>query len=699
MFLLYLIAVTAVVLATSTLCLGWEGEEVLGAKQVGSTISQMINTHVPLCYLVFLSTQPNSFILSTVKRQIMADYVTMDASASPDQLSQALQGDYTTTCRALILHLGNRDATGLVLGLLEQAGVSSLPEMWFGPWAGIPVWKMFSFIQVFATLFASSTWLFHTNSTSSESQQVSLYSRCLYCNSGKPSVFLVFRGNITALQKQQTLETFPKQFQDFHRHTLRIVACSWFPFIDFTKGSGSPGSTITLRDSLDARTLKALSSKLNFTYACIFVQLADLALVCKDKHINSEKLEETVRLIRGSPYMTHFCPFPFIFIRVMESANRYAVHAEPTGSWGIEKEGKFSGMMGQLQREESDVSTSAAPTPERNKYLELIRSYPADPMKLVSLKPSPLPHATAPVRPFSGEVWVSVVVGVVVWGVMLWLLQVTWDSVTGQRNASFITVLLYGWGALLEQPPQVPSVTVSGQMLVGWWLVYTMVIVAAFRSSFIAHLTVQSTTKPVETLEELVKQKNWGWSLEKKFFKGAVYDYFTKHTLPEVKEMMSKVEFRDTDNALERILEGGYTHIAFDKYISVIIASRYTDAQGRTPYYIGTKNIPVLVYTGLVLRKGVPFYHHFQWVINQLEDGGILAQWTAEVMAQRIKENRKKLNSSQQESKTVVSQEEKGVVLGLDHVQGGFYLLFLGCSLGLLSLLGEITHNNLKKHQ
>ncbi|XP_063875892.1 probable glutamate receptor [Scylla paramamosain] len=278
------------------------------------------------------------------------------------------------------------------------------------------------------------------------------------------------------------------------------------------------------------------------------------------------------------------------------------------------------------------------------------------------------------------------------------MLQLAWGRVTGQRGASFISVFLYGWGALLEQPPREPSVTVSGQMLVGWWLVYTMVIVAAFRSSFIAHLTVQSTTKPVETLEELVKQKNWGWSLEKKFFKGAVYDYFMKHTLPAVKEMMSKVEIRDADDALEKILEGGYTHITFEKYISVIIASQYTDAQGRTPYYIGTKDIPVLVYAGFVLRKGAPFYHRFTRMINQLEDGGILSKWIAEVVTRRIKKNREKLNNSQQGTKTIAPQE-KGVVLGLDHVQGGFYMLFLGCTLGLLSLLGEILHNNFKKDQ
>ncbi|XP_063875893.1 uncharacterized protein LOC135108664 [Scylla paramamosain] len=305
MFLLHLIVsmvMTAVVLLeASTLSTGQLVEELLDAEQMGSAISQMVKTHIPLCYLVFLSTQPNSPILSTVRRQILANSVMMDDSASPDQLSQALQGDSSTTCRALVLHIGNSDTTGPVLGLLEQAGMSKLSEMW--------VWTVGNNNSVEAVLlhpsFRNTVRIFYLalpdksdnsnltldqDGTSPASQQVSLYSRCLYCNSGKLSVSLLFHGNIMALQKQQALEPFPNQFQDFQGHTLRIVACSWFPFIDFSNGSGSPGSTITLRDSLDARTLNVLSSKLNFTYAFSMFLLVDWSgvewtVVCKHKNI------------------------------------------------------------------------------------------------------------------------------------------------------------------------------------------------------------------------------------------------------------------------------------------------------------------------------------------------------------------------------------------------------------------------------
>ena len=62
-------------------------------------------------------------------------------------------------------------------------------------------------------------------------------------------------------------------------------------------------------------------------------------------------------------------------------------------------------------------------------------------------------------------------------------------------------------------------------------------------------------------------------------------------------------------------------------------------------------------------------------MINQLEDGGILSQWTAEVMTQRIKENREKLNVTQQGTKTIASQVFH--LLGNRHLSGYFGLIVL----------------------
>lgn len=49
-------------------------------------------------------------------------------------------------------------------------------------------------------------------------------------------------------------------------HKMNIVSVLHFPYVDYNLNSNTPGSIVTLKDSVDARILLTLSTKLNFTY-------------------------------------------------------------------------------------------------------------------------------------------------------------------------------------------------------------------------------------------------------------------------------------------------------------------------------------------------------------------------------------------------------------------------------------------------
>ncbi|XP_042233809.1 glutamate receptor ionotropic, kainate 4-like [Homarus americanus] len=419
-------------------------------------------------------------------------------------------------------------------------------------------------------------------------------------------------------------------------HKFKIVAVSYFPYIDYKRNSDKPGSEVTLKDSLDARLLEAFASVLNFTFQ---------------------------------------------------------IHEEPNRSWGLENNGIFSGMMGQLQREETDFCTESAPTPERLKAVEYARGYPSDIMIVTSLKPTLLPQYLSLVRPFAGDLWIALLVGVVAWSVIMWVLQRAWWWVAGGSGVKFNTALLYGWGALLEQPPADPSINISGQMLIGLWLLFSLVITTGFRSSLIAHLTVQGTSKPVETLEDILKEDSWRWGTESKLYKGAVIEYFSKHNDRVVKQIHQGLEILDSEKALQKVLDGGYSLIVFKNYISVIVASRYTDARGQTPFFISNKGISVLANLGWGFRKGAPFYPRFSKLMLRLEAAGLTSYWTDNVIARRVRENRATtaLDSQAPQGDTTqqLSVVRSQVVLGLNHLQGAFYVLFLGYIVAFLTLLWE----------
>ncbi|KAG7177668.1 putative variant ionotropic glutamate receptor-like 9, partial [Homarus americanus] len=93
---------------------------------------------------------------------------------------------------------------------------------------------------------------------------VEVYWRCLYCNQGKPDVFLLDLWKLHSPYHAHHV-LFPDQFENFHGHKFRIVSMDWFPFLGFTRDSNASATTVTLTDSLDYRMLTAISRVLNFT--------------------------------------------------------------------------------------------------------------------------------------------------------------------------------------------------------------------------------------------------------------------------------------------------------------------------------------------------------------------------------------------------------------------------------------------------
>ncbi|XP_042213556.1 uncharacterized protein LOC121860462, partial [Homarus americanus] len=344
-------------------------------------------------------------------------------------------------------------------------------------------------------------------------------------------------------------------------------------------------------------------------------------------------------------------------------------------------------MMGQLQREEADFCTMASMTAPRLRVMKHAKAYDSDILTLLSLRPKLLPAHLSLIRPFTGELWIALLTSVVVWGVLLWVLQGAWRWFARGHGVTFNTALLYSWGALLEQPPSVPSDNDSGKVLVGWWLVFCLVITTGFRSSLIAHLTVQGKSLPLDTFEDMVGRSNWKWGIETWNLKGVPYDYFTKHTDSVVKKVYQEMEVLDWQEGLLNVQEGGYTFISMVKHLTVIVASHYTDARGQTPFYISQRGVYSLPDYGWGFRKGAPFYTRFSTLMARLGDTGIMSYWIDDVIARHVKKTRDEASEAEKGGQPM-TDDSREVVLGLHHLQGSFYLYCSGLQCGSAQLGG-----------
>ncbi|XP_069168868.1 uncharacterized protein [Procambarus clarkii] len=292
-----------------------------------------------------------------------------------DNLLQGLWGDSRTTCRGLLLDLtSNNNNTHLALRLLERSGLWQLPEtvvIAVGRRAEVKALLLHHSLRNtlhalylalhHTSLFALHNASLHTPPSHPHSRLRSLltqeggrtvsgcrsrvwvYRRCPFCNNGEAGVQQVLQSCLTFLPLPLH-HLFQESLQDFMGNKLRIVtATPYFPYVDYTRVSDAQGTPVILTDSLDVRLIYTFAAKLNFTFD---------------------------------------------------------IHEDKTRSWGVERNGVFSGMIGLLQREEKDFCTVTAPTARRLRAVEYLRCYPSDPFIVTSLKPKLLPKYLALIRPY-----------------------------------------------------------------------------------------------------------------------------------------------------------------------------------------------------------------------------------------------------------------------------------------------------------
>ncbi|KAG7162370.1 putative Proteasome subunit alpha type-2-like 10 [Homarus americanus] len=332
-YFLVMLAATMVNTATAV------SQEVGGpVEQVGVLVGQVVEYHLTGCHLVLITTTKHSHIFTNIVRHlgvaavvvVEAGWVLSQDQLTQDHLLQELWGDTRTTCRALILDLTANNSVDLVFRLLESSGLWQLSEtrvLVVGENEGVEEVLFHRHLRNIVHAFYLAL---QNLTTASVSERVWVYRRCLYCNNGEADVQLIHKWNLTSLPYHTADLFFQEQFLNFMGLKIQFSILRYFPYTDYTPGSKEPDSTVTLKDCLDARLLSVLSRKLNFS------------------------------------------------IEVSEPPQRI---------WGSQENGKFSGMLGLLQREEADIGVPISPQAERMSVMKFISAYESDVLSIVDHTP------------------------------------------------------------------------------------------------------------------------------------------------------------------------------------------------------------------------------------------------------------------------------------------------------------------------
>ncbi|XP_050714953.1 glutamate receptor ionotropic, kainate glr-3-like isoform X2 [Eriocheir sinensis] len=409
----------------------------------------------------------------------------------------------------------------------------------------------------------------------------------------------------------------------------------WFPFIDYKRHTPEGGAVVTPRDSLDYRMLKEISKRLNFTYE---------------------------------------------------------MRAPWDNQWGTStSSGNWTGVVGTLQHQKADFSMMLSYMPTRLSIVHYSGIYASEPLVMVTSKPRPLSQASALIRPFSVEVWVVTLVSAVASGVVLWGLQRVWAWAAGCEGLELSRAMMTTWGILLEDPPiKLPS-NMTGQMVVGWWWVYCMLLTIVYRSSLIAHLTVPGQSPTLESLADLLKanrRERWTWGYEPTY--GSGWEWLKINENPTVRTVFKSLMVVDLDEQLARVIRGRHAFITWKYYIRSVVAARY---KGASPLHTAREELFNYGGYGWGFRRGAPFRSLVDDLQGRLVESGLVTTWLDQLVEAGMTARLPEPATPTMDTQLLLSQQQEGaarVILGLGHLQGIFYLLGFGLALAFATFLAEL---------
>ncbi|XP_042881113.1 glutamate receptor-like [Penaeus japonicus] len=646
-------------------------------QDVDVLVTQIVEEHLAGCYLVFVTADDDHPVFNSVFRSLLNNYeagVVLDLRTAKvgkdsDLLNELKAGDDKFACRVFIVVLGYASDVSLPLTFLEDVNLFLWPYtrvLFIG--ADRHVQNTLKDDSLRNTVHALYLALGEGAMThegggarreveekvkkvvagdggegeegrvegggegersigriSVKSRLVKCYLRCLFCNAGEVGVTLLDEWSADGgFLKHE--ELFPDQFRDMMGHQFKIVSLDWFPIMDFSRDSDESKSTVTLRDSVDVRMLKAFASTLNFTYE--------------------------MRVPWDNQWGT----------------------STPTGNW--------TGVVGTLQHHKADFSMVLSWMWGRRQVVDYTRIYLSEPIVMIMSKPRPLPQYLALVRPMSGEIWAAIFVSSLSAGVILWMLQRSWGSFSGNPGLSLSTSILYTWSILFEEPPPHIPTNISGEMFIGWWWLYCTLITVVYRGSLIAHLSVPSASPAIDSFSQLVDEPGWTWGYEPSY--GAGWEWFKLNENPTISKIFQGIEIMEFDEQMERVLKGRHALITWKYKIRSLIDSLFTDDFGYTPIYTAREEYFNYGGYGWAFRKGAPFRRAIDMEKQRLIESGLVVHWMNELIADAArkarKENREGGRQQDASDRQDLKVETGKVVLSLHHLQGVFYLLALGFS-------------------
>ncbi|ROT68778.1 Variant Ionotropic Glutamate Receptor [Penaeus vannamei] len=262
------------------------------------------------------------------------------------------------------------------------------------------------------------------------------------------------------------------------------------------------------------------------------------------------------------------------------------------------------------------------------------------------------------------------------------------DEVWAAILAAVVVVPL----VLFVSPPQGLPRRSSTRVLVGAWLLFSMVVVYVYKGNLTASLMLPKYPPRPETLAELVTAVDtitmppYGEDF-RRFFKASDSIIFNKAA-----DLM--VIGPSVMEGLAGATQRKQAHLSGVRHMQHSIAESFTDANGETRLYVGRDSV-FPAPSGWPVPHDAPYKHVLDRNIMAIIEAGLYEKW-AEIMLddarQESKERQQRDQQQNQGEETAVAETNSGEKpLTIVHLQGPLILLLLGLIFSAFTFTLEVV--------
>ncbi|KFO94212.1 putative glutamate receptor, partial [Buceros rhinoceros silvestris] len=307
----------------------------------------------------------------------------------------------------------------------------------------------------------------------------------------------------------------------------------------------------------------------------------------------------------------------------------YKVKVVGDGQYGaVSPGGNWTGMIGEILRQEADIAVAPLTvTSAREEVVSFTTPFLQTGIGILLRKDTVSPEMSFFhfLAPFSKETWTGLLFAYVLTCFCLFLVArlspCEWNEPKNEENHfTFLNSLWFGAGALALQGVTPRPKALSVRVIAAVWWLFTIALLAAYIANFTALLGAGSEQHPIQTFEDLVKQRN----LEFGTLDGSSTFYFFKNSKNPIHQMIYEYMDKRRDHvlvktyqeAVQRVMESNYAFIG-ESISQDLAAARHCNLI-RAPEVIGARGF------GIATTQASPWTKKLSIAVLKLRESGDL---------------------------------------------------------------------------